>query len=169
MTILVITILKYITLPLPSLSFFNKARYTATLVAWGWAEAIFEVTWAIGQEQRGQRPQENKVKCDRRTDGRTDQPTDKGVESLRTRLKTERATIGPLGLFFLLFPSLSILWPLLWSHSMQLYIPFPLVLQLVDWSVSKSFTVFTFWRSPLCFFELRGRGMDRGQNNAITL
>ena len=76
-----------------------------------------------------------RVKCDRRTDGRTDRPTDKGVELLSVRLKTERATVGPLGLFFLLFPSLSILWPLLWSHSMQLYIPLPLVLQLVDWSV----------------------------------
>ena len=53
------------------------------------------------------RKKTRKVKCDRRTDGRTDRPTDKGVESLSTRLKTERATVGPLGLFFLLFPSLA--------------------------------------------------------------
>ena len=32
----------------------NKARYTATKVACGWAGAIFEVTKPFGQEQRGQ-------------------------------------------------------------------------------------------------------------------
>ena len=29
----------------------NKAGYTATKVAWGWAEATFEVTRPFGQEQ----------------------------------------------------------------------------------------------------------------------
>ena len=38
----------------------NKAGYTATPVACGWAGAIFEVTRAFGQEQWGQRPQKNK-------------------------------------------------------------------------------------------------------------
>ena len=33
----------------------NKARYTATLVACGWAGAIFELTRTFGQEQYGQR------------------------------------------------------------------------------------------------------------------
>ena len=33
----------------------NKAGYTATLVACGWAGAIFEVTRPFGQEQRGQK------------------------------------------------------------------------------------------------------------------
>ena len=34
----------------------NKAGYTATPVASGWAGAIFEVNRAFGQEQRGQGP-----------------------------------------------------------------------------------------------------------------
>ena len=29
----------------------NKAGYTATPVACGWAGAVFEVTWSFGQEQ----------------------------------------------------------------------------------------------------------------------
>ena len=29
----------------------NKAGYTATPVACGWAGAVFEVTWSLGQEQ----------------------------------------------------------------------------------------------------------------------
>ena len=33
----------------------NKAGYTTTPVACGWAGAIFEVTRAFGQEQYGQR------------------------------------------------------------------------------------------------------------------
>ena len=32
----------------------NKAGYTATPVAHGWAGAVFEVNRAFGQEQRGQ-------------------------------------------------------------------------------------------------------------------
>ena len=47
----------------------NKAGYTATEVACGWAGAIFEVTRPLGQEQCGQRNKIiKKVKCDRRTD-----------------------------------------------------------------------------------------------------
>ena len=53
----------------------NKAGYTATLVACGWAGAIFEVLWSLWQEQWGHRTQKKqteKVKCDGRTDGPTD-------------------------------------------------------------------------------------------------
>ena len=39
----------------------NKAGYTATPVACGWAGAVFEVTWSLGQEQWGQRPQKKKL------------------------------------------------------------------------------------------------------------
>ena len=38
----------------------NKAGYTATPVACGWAGAIIEVTPSFGQEQVGQKPQKNK-------------------------------------------------------------------------------------------------------------
>ena len=38
----------------------NKAGYTATLVACGWAEAIFEVSGAFGQEQFSQKPQKRR-------------------------------------------------------------------------------------------------------------
>ena len=56
----------------------NKAGYTATLVACGWAGAIFLVTRPFGQEQRGQKIKIiKKVKCDQPTDGRTDGRTDK--------------------------------------------------------------------------------------------
>ena len=34
----------------------NKAGYTATPVACGWAGAIIEVSEAFGQEQKGQKP-----------------------------------------------------------------------------------------------------------------
>ena len=52
----------------------NKAGYTPTPVACGWAGAVSEVTWSFGQEQWGQRPEklQKKVKCDGRTDRRTD-------------------------------------------------------------------------------------------------
>jgi len=74
----------------------NKARYTATPVACRWAGAVFEVTWSIGQEQWGLRPQKPKKSKVWRTDGQTDRPTAKqtdgltkqGVESRSTRLKT---------------------------------------------------------------------------------
>ena len=53
----------------------NKAGYTATEVACGWAGAIFEVTRPFGQEQWGQK---NKIIKKRSvTDRPTDPPTDK--------------------------------------------------------------------------------------------
>ena len=67
----------------------NKAGYTATPVACGWAGAVFEVTWSLGQEQWGRRPQKKKKKKVWRTDGRTDGRTDKvGCRVACTRLKT---------------------------------------------------------------------------------
>ena len=55
----------------------NKARYTATPVACGWARAIVEVSGTFGQEQQGKTPINiKKVKC-RRMDRLTDGPTDK--------------------------------------------------------------------------------------------
>ena len=87
----------------------NKAGYTATPVACGWAGAIFEVTF--WQEQWGQRPQKQKKskvwwtdrqtdrqtdgRTDRRTDGPTDGPTKRGVESRSTRLTTATRIKGP--------------------------------------------------------------------------
>ena len=56
----------------------NKAGYTATEVACGWAGAIFEVTRPFGQEQWGQRNKIiKKVKRDRPTDWPTDKPTNR--------------------------------------------------------------------------------------------
>ena len=40
----------------------NKAGYTATQVACGWAGAIFKASPSFGQEQLGQRPQKPKKK-----------------------------------------------------------------------------------------------------------
>ena len=37
-----------------------NAGYTANPVAYGWAGAVFEVTWSLGQEDWGQRPQKPK-------------------------------------------------------------------------------------------------------------
>ena len=62
----------------------NKAGHTNTLVACGWAGAVFKVPLSFGQEQWGQRPQEKKtkqVKCDGWTNRRTDGRTKQGVES----------------------------------------------------------------------------------------
>ena len=65
----------------------NKAGYTATQVACGWAGAIFELTRALGQEQYGQRIKNiKKVKCDRPTDKRTDKA---GCRVACMRLKNE--------------------------------------------------------------------------------
>ena len=63
----------------------NKAGYTATQVACGWAGAMFEVTRPFGQEQWGPKIKIiKKVKCDRPTD----RPTDKaGCRVACTRLK----------------------------------------------------------------------------------
>ena len=58
---------------------FNKAGYTATQVACGWAGAIFDVTRAFGQEQYGQRIKNIKKTTERRTK--------RGVESRSTRQK----------------------------------------------------------------------------------
>ena len=49
----------------------NKAGYTATTAACGWAGAVFEVNKASRQEQLGQRPQKHE-KYMWPTDGRTD-------------------------------------------------------------------------------------------------
>ena len=50
----------------------NRAGYTATEVARGWAGAIFEVTRAFGQEQWGKKIEIMKrVKRDRPTDPQT--------------------------------------------------------------------------------------------------
>ena len=40
----------------------NKAGYTATLVACGWAGTIFEVTRSFGQEQQGKKKNLKKSK-----------------------------------------------------------------------------------------------------------
>ena len=70
----------------------NKAGYTATKVACGWAGAIFEVTRPFGQEQWGQRNKiikKSKVwQTNRPTDQPTNRPTDKaGCRVACTRLK----------------------------------------------------------------------------------
>ena len=51
----------------------------ATPVAFGWADAIFEVSGAFGQEQHSQKPnkrQKSKSVTDGQTDGWTNRPTD---------------------------------------------------------------------------------------------
>ena len=69
----------------------NKAGYTATLFACGWAGAVLEkVTGASGQEpytQKAKKRQKSKKGTDRPTDLPTDQPTQRGVESRSTRLR----------------------------------------------------------------------------------
>ena len=63
----------------------NKAGYTATEVACGWAGAIFEVTRPFGQELGGQNNKIIKrVKCDQPTNRPTDRRTKRVVE-LRAR------------------------------------------------------------------------------------
>ena len=52
----------------------NKAGYPATPVACGWAGAIIE---HLGRSSKAKNPiNAEKVKCDGRTDRRTDGPTD---------------------------------------------------------------------------------------------
>ena len=47
----------------------NKAGYTVTPVACGWAGAIFEVTKHLGRSGEAKKTKKpKKVKCDRRTD-----------------------------------------------------------------------------------------------------
>ena len=55
--------------------FKNKAGYTATEVACGWAGDLFEVTRPFGQEWWGQKSKTNK-KSKMGTDQPTDRPTD---------------------------------------------------------------------------------------------
>ena len=55
----------------------NKAGYTASPVACGWAGPIFEVTSSFGQVQWGQRPQKSEKSKVWRTDRRTDRWTDR--------------------------------------------------------------------------------------------
>ena len=61
----------------------NKAGFTATQVACGWAEAVMEkVTRAFRQEQQAQKAQKrqkSKMETDRSTDGQS------GVQSLVAR------------------------------------------------------------------------------------
>ena len=64
----------------------NKAEYTATLVACGWAGAVLErVTRASGQEQYAQKAQKHR-KSKEGTNRPTDGPIKRGVESRSTRL-----------------------------------------------------------------------------------
>ena len=56
----------------------NKAGYTATLVACGWAGAVLEVTRASGQEpyaQKAKKRRKSNKGTNRPTNGRTDGPT----------------------------------------------------------------------------------------------
>ena len=67
---------------------YNKAGYTATSVACGWAGAVIELLEHLGKSGEAKdRKNIKKVKW-----GPTDQPTDgrtkRGVESRSTRLKT---------------------------------------------------------------------------------
>ena len=71
-------------------TFYNKARYTATPVACEWAGTSIEVTRSFGQEQWGQKPQKPQKSKVWPTDGRTDGPTKRGVESRSTRLKSQK-------------------------------------------------------------------------------
>ena len=77
-----------------SFSFFsfdirNKAGYTATEVACGWAGAVFEVTRPFGQEQWGLKIKIHKKSSMWPTNWQTDRPTKQGVESHSTRLKRD--------------------------------------------------------------------------------
>ena len=67
----------------------NKAGYTATPVACGWAGADLRSLDHLGRSSEAKdRKNPKKVKCDGRTDGRTNGPTKWGVESRSTRLKS---------------------------------------------------------------------------------
>ena len=75
------------------LSFKNKAGYTVTLVACGWAGALIDkVTGAFGQEQLAQNAKK-RLKKEKRapTNQPTDRPTNgwtkQGIESRSTQLK----------------------------------------------------------------------------------
>ena len=69
----------------------NKARYTATEIACGWAGAIFEVTRPFGQEHWGQRNKIiKKVKCDRPTNRPTGGQSGLLSHVHATKKKTEK-------------------------------------------------------------------------------
>ena len=54
----------------------NKAGYTATPVACGWARAVFELLEHLGRSKKDKTPiNAEKVKCDGQTGGPTDGPT----------------------------------------------------------------------------------------------
>ena len=69
-------------MPLPSVDSYdilkeNKAGYTATPVACGWAGEVIEVTRSFGQEQRPTPPPKKKLSVtNRQSDGQTDTRTD---------------------------------------------------------------------------------------------
>ena len=69
----------------------NKAGYTATLVACGYAGAVLEkVTRASGQEpyaRKAQNRRKSKKGTNQPTDRPTNEPTKRGVESRSTQLK----------------------------------------------------------------------------------
>ena len=76
----------------------NKAGYTATLVACGWAGAVFELLKHLGkcsEAKDSKNMKKSKMGTDRPTDRPTEKPTNqrtdgrtkRGVESLSTRLK----------------------------------------------------------------------------------
>ena len=106
----------------------NKAEYTATPVACGWAGAIFEVTRPFGQEQWGQRIKIiKKVKCD----GPTDQPTDRPTDKAGCRVACTRLKIGLMCNLLHLFRLYRYVGPvilILFKPTLQLYIfpPLPL-------------------------------------------
>ena len=64
---------------LATLSTKNKAGYTATEVACGWAGATFEVTRPFGQDQWGQK---NKIIKKIKRDGTTNRPTDRRTKQV---------------------------------------------------------------------------------------
>ena len=70
----------------------NKAGYTATPVACGWAGAIFEVTRPFGQEHWGHKNEiTKKVKRDQPTNRPTDRQTNKaGCRVACMRLKNKK-------------------------------------------------------------------------------
>ena len=60
---------------------FNKAGYTASPVACGWAGAVFELLEHLGRNSEAKdRKNPKKVKCDGLTDGPTDRRTDQQSE-----------------------------------------------------------------------------------------
>ena len=101
----------------------NKAGYTATPVACGWAGAIFGVTSSFGPDQWGQRPlkpQKSEVwwtnrQTDRQTNRQTNRPAKWGEESRSMRLKMR--PIWRLRLFLYrssLPPKMTVIFRFIW-------------------------------------------------------